>query len=68
MLNALYGLLLTGGSSSATVNWGSLIDANSFDGIVSGITTALPFVIPVAITLMSIPIVWGFIRKMIKKH
>lgn len=67
MLNALYGLLLTGGST-ASVNWGSLIDANSFDGIVTGITTALPFVIPVAITLMSIPIVWGFIRKMIKKH
>ena len=55
MLNAIYGLLLTGGSSS-TVNWGSLIDANSFDGIVSGITTALPYVIPVSITLMGIPI------------
>lgn len=68
MLNALYGLLLTGGSTPATVDWSSLINANSFDGIVTGVTTALPYVIPVCITLMAVPIVWGFIRKMIKKH
>lgn len=66
MLNTLYGLLAT--TSPATVNWGSLIDANSFDGIITGITTALPIVIPVSITLMSIPIVWGFVRRMVKKH
>lgn len=54
--------------SIATVDWSSLIDASSFNGIISGVTTALPIVIPVCITLMSIPIVWGFIRKMIKKH
>ena len=52
----------------ATVDWSSLIDASSFNGIITGVTTALPIVIPVCITLMSIPIVWGFIRKMIKKH
>ena len=67
MLESLFTSVLTG-TSAATVNWGSLIDANSFDGIITGITTALPIVIPVSITLMSIPIVWGFIRKMIKKH
>ena len=54
--------------STATVDWSSLIDASSFNGIITGVTTALPIVIPVCITLMSIPIVWGFIRKMIKKH
>lgn len=54
--------------STATVDWSSLIDASSFNGIISGVTTALPIVIPVCITLMGIPIVWGFIRKMIKKH
>lgn len=67
LLNILLGLVAEGGTT-ATVNWGSLINANSFDGIISGITTALPIVIPVAITLMGIPIVWGFIRKMVKKH
>lgn len=66
MLNALYGLLAT--TDPATVNWGTLIDANSFDGIITGITSALPKVIPVSITLMGIPIVWGFVRSMVKKH
>ena len=60
------GLLLT--ATTATVDWTSLIDASSFNGIINGITGALPVVIPVSITLMGIPIVWGFIRKMIKKH
>lgn len=55
-------------SSTATVDWSSLIQADSFNGIISGVTTALPIVIPVAITLMGIPIVWNFVRRMIKKH
>lgn len=63
----LNGLLATT-TTPASVDWSSLINANSFDGIISGITTALPIVIPVAITLMGIPIVWSFIRRMIKKH
>lgn len=63
---ALLPLLTT--SSTATVDWSSLIQADSFNGIISGITTALPIVIPVAITLMGIPIVWNFVRRMIKKH
>lgn len=62
----LNGLLAT--ATTSTVNWGSLLDASSFNGIIDGITTALPIVIPVAITLMGIPIVWGTVRKMIKKH
>lgn len=59
---------LVGTASTATVDWSSLIDASTFNGIVSGITTALPLIIPVCVTLMGIPIVWGFIREMIKKH
>lgn len=46
--------------------WSGLITAESFSGITDGITTALPVVIPVALGLMAIPIVWGFIRKMVK--
>lgn len=68
-MNFLNGLLLSGTTpAAASVDWSELINANSFDGIISGITTALPIVIPVAITLMGIPIVWAFIRRMIKKH
>lgn len=61
-------LLLTGGSTAATVDWSTLITATSFDGIINGVTTTLPVVIPVALTLMGIPIVWNFVRRMIKKH
>lgn len=69
LFNALQGLVAssTGGTLS-TVDWSSLISADSFNGIILGVTTSLPIVIPVAITLMGIPIVWAFIRKMVKKH
>lgn len=67
MFGALLNLVASA-PSTATVDWSSLIDASTFNGIISGITTALPIIIPVCVTLMGIPIVWGFIRKMIKKH
>lgn len=55
-------------TTTSSVDWSELITASSFDGIISGVTTALPLVIPVAITLMGVPIVWNFVRRMIKKH
>lgn len=61
-------LLLTGGTTGATVDWSTLITSASFDGIINGVTSVLPVVIPVALTLMGIPIVWNFVRRMIKKH
>lgn len=66
LFNTLGSLVASGTLSS--VDWGSLISNDSFNGIILGVTTSLPIVIPVAITLMGIPIVWGFIRKMVKKH
>lgn len=54
---------------------GLVATASGFDwstidlsGITSGVYSALPVIIPVAVSLMAIPIVWGFIRKMVKKH
>lgn len=67
MLNALAGLVGSG-NTLATVDWSTLITADSFNGIISGITGSLIVVIPACLTIMGIPIVWGFIRKMIKKH
>ena len=67
MLDILGGFVASA-PTTATVDWSSLIDASTFNGIISGVTTALPIVIPVVVTLMGIPIVWGFIRKMVKKH
>lgn len=51
-------------SASTAYDW-STIDLS---GITNGVNSALPVVIPVAVGLMAIPIVWGFIRKMVKKH
>ena len=51
----LFPVLSGGGATIATVDWSSLIDASTFNGIISGVTTALPIVIPVCVTLMGIP-------------
>ena len=67
MLNAL-GYLVGTGATTATVDWSQLIDASTFNGLITGVTSALPIIIPVSVTLMSIPFVWNMIRKMIKKH
>ena len=67
MLNALGNLIGTG-ATTATVDWSTLIDASTFNGLITGVTSALPIIIPVSVTLMSIPFVWNMIRKMIKKH
>lgn len=53
-------------AASTTVNWGSIITADSFAPMLSGITTVLPVVIPVALSVIAIPIVWKFVKKFIK--
>ena len=64
-MDFLNGLLLTGETPGATgFDWSSI----DLSGITDGVQDALPVVIPVAVGLMAIPIVWGFIRKMVKKH
>lgn len=56
--------VLTGGTTTTGFDWSSI----DLSGITNGVQSALPVVIPVAVGLMSIPIIWGFIRKMVKKH
>lgn len=62
---ALLNLLATGGSTAATVDWSTLITASSFDGIINGISTVLPVVIPVALSIMGIGIVWSFVKRFV---
>ena len=61
----LYNLLATGGTTAATVDWSTLITASSFDGILNGISTVLPVVIPVALSIMGIGIVWSFVKRFV---
>ena len=61
----LLNLLATGGTTAATVDWSTLITASSFDGILNGISTVLPVVIPVALSIMGIGIVWSFVKRFV---
>ena len=60
----MFGLLTS--ATPATVDWSSLITSTSFDGIIGGINSVLPVVIPFALTVMGIGIVWRFVKKMVK--
>lgn len=62
MLDFLLNAVATSGAS-VTYDWSTL----DLSPITSGINSALPVVIPVALGIMAIPLVWGFIRKMINK-
>lgn len=61
----LLNVLATGGTTAATVDWSTLITASSFDGILNGISTVLPVVIPVALSIMGIGIVWSFVKRFV---
>ena len=61
LINSL-GALLTGGTTSTSVDWSTLITASSFDGIISGINDVLPVVIPVSLTIAGVWLVWRFVK------
>lgn len=57
---------LLASATASTIDWSTLITSSSFNGIIDGINDVLPVVIPVAITIIGIGIVWRFVKKMIK--
>lgn len=64
ILNALSGLVAS--SDPVALNWSNIINANSFDGMMSGINSALPIVVPVGLTVVGLGIVWKLIKKFTK--
>lgn len=56
----LSGLLAT--ATTSTIDWGTLITASSFNGIIDGINDVLPVVIPVSLTIAGVVIVWRFVK------
>ena len=65
----LANLLLTGegaGSSVASIDWSTIITSSSFDGLLDGISTVLPIVVPVAFVIAGIPIVWKIVKRMMR--
>lgn len=49
-------------ATASTVDWGTLITAASFDGIIDGINDVLPVVIPVSLTIGGVVLVWRFVK------
>lgn len=67
LLNQFANLMLTGGTTTApSIDWSSIITSSSFDGLLNGITTVLPVVVPVALVIAGIPIVWKLIKRMMR--
>lgn len=62
----LANLIATGTTTATEVDWSSLITSTSFNGIVEGLNDVLPVVIPFALTVIGIGIVWRFVKKMVK--
>ena len=65
LFTALNGLVATS-SDPVALNWGNIINANSFDGMMNGINSALPIVVPVGLTILGLGIVWKLIKKFAK--
>lgn len=67
LANVLQGLLLTGETPAVpSIDWSSAITADSFAPMLNGITTVLPVVIPVGLTITGLFVVWRVVKKMVK--
>ena len=66
LLNQFANLMLTGGTTAPSIDGSTIITSSSFDGLLSSITTVLPVVVPVALVIAGIPIVWKLIKRMMR--
>ena len=67
LANVLQGLLLTGETPAvSTIDWSNIITADSFAPMLRGITTVLPIVVPVGLTITGIFVVWRVVKRMVK--
>lgn len=65
-MGILANLVASGETAATSVDWSGLISSNSFNGIIEGLNDVLPVVIPFALTVIGIGIVWRFVKKMVK--
>ena len=61
MLDFLAGLVAS--SDPVAINWSNIVNSNSFDGMMTGINSALPIVVPVGLTVLGIGVIWKLIKK-----
>lgn len=65
----LANLLLTGETPAETVasiDWGNIITSNSFSGLLDGVSDVLPVVVPVALVIAGIPVIWKLVKRMMR--
>ena len=65
MFDILTGLVASA-STPVAVDWSGIINANSFDGMMTGINSALPIAVPVGLTILGLGITWRIIKKFAK--
>ena len=58
--------VLVASASSGTIDWGSIVTTSSFDGMLDGISTVLPIVAPIGLTIVGIPVVWKLVKRFVK--
>lgn len=63
-MGTLFGLLTA--STTPGIDWSTIVTADSFSGITGGISQVLPVVIPVAIGIAAIPVVWKFVKRFMR--
>lgn len=61
-MGVLSNLVLTGGSTSASFDWSTIITSATFQPLVDGIASLVPIAVGVAIPLMVINKGWNWIR------
>lgn len=66
LANVLQGLLLTGESTATTIDWSNIITSSSFTPMLNGITTVLPVVVPVGLTIAGVFVVWRVVKRMVR--
>ena len=65
-MGALLNLIATSGSTAPTIDWSSIITADSFSGMLTGVTTVLTVVVPVALVVAGIPVVWKLVKRFMR--
>lgn len=62
MYDMLLGLVAEG-ATTPSIDWSTIITSSSFDGLINGITTVLPVVVPIGIMIAGIPVVIRLVKK-----
>ena len=64
----LANMLLTGETPAATtsIDWTQIVNSNSFSGLLDGVSDVLPVVVPVALVIAGIPVIWKLVKRMMR--